>query len=450
VNGTILSTLLEIDPPRMVLNIDAGEHEGESEELWGLADVLNVACGGHAGDDASMRRLVAFCTSAAVHAHDGRRPALGAHPAYPDRTGFGRASIAMSAVALEASVADQCDALESIARAANVPLRFVKPHGALYHDARERADVARAFLQGVIASLGWEVTVIGPPTGALATAADELGLRYAREGFADRAARPDGTLVPRGEAGALVTDPTVAAARASALAHEVDTICVHGDTPGAVAIARAVRAAIERTVRGTQGSAAQPWVPLGDRAVRLARPQGPSAAAIVRAVRAWPGVVDAVVTEAHVAAYFDAAPRVDATLVARLASAPEASRTPREITLASVYDGPDLDEVAHRAGVTPEDVARRHAAATYEVAMIGFLPGFAYLSGLDPSLEMPRRASPRPRVPAGSIGIGGRWTGVYPFVTPGGWSLIGRVVEGAMFGPEGARLALGDRVRFVP
>lgn len=192
------------------------------------------------------------------------------------------------------------------------------------------------------------------------------------------------------------------------------------------------------------------WVLLGDRAARLARPAGPSAAAIVRAVRAWPGVVDAVVTEAHVAAYFEGPVAIDEGRVRALSDARDDEEAPRAITLRCVYDGPDLDEVARRAGLAPEDAARLHAAGTYEVAVIGFLPGFAYLSGLDARLETPRRATPRPRVAAGSIGVGGRWTGVYPLPTPGGWSLIGRVVDGPMFGEEGARLRLGDRVRFVP
>ena len=226
---------------RVLLNIDAGESSEEPEELWALADVLNVACGGHAGDERSMSAIAAFCKHHAAR-HAG--PALGAHPSYPDRTSFGRASIAMELGALEDAVADQCDALESIARAAGVALRFAKLHGALYHDACARPEIARACLDGVIASLGWEVSVIGPDTGALADVARELGLRYLREGFADRAARPDGSLVPRSEPDALIADPTRAASRALELARKVDTICVHGDTPGAIAIARAVREAL--------------------------------------------------------------------------------------------------------------------------------------------------------------------------------------------------------------
>lgn len=114
--------------------------------------------------------------------------------------------------------------------------------------------------------------------------------------------------------------------------------------------------------------------------------------------------------------------------------------------------GPDLPEVARRTGLEPEEVVRLHAAPTYRVYCLGFLPGFAYLGGLDPRLAMPRRATPRVRVPAGSVGIGGRQTGVYPVASPGGWHLIGRT-PAPLYLPDREPPCLlrpGDRVRFVP
>lgn len=114
----------------------------------------------------------------------------------------------------------------------------------------------------------------------------------------------------------------------------------------------------------------------------------------------------------------------------------------------AIYDGEDLAAVARATGLGVAEVIARHVAATYTVDMIGFSPGFGYLAGLDPTLVLPRHATPRPRVPAGSLAIADRFTAVYPAESPGGWHLIGRVGE-PMFGPEGARLALGDRVRFV-
>ena len=192
------------------------------------------------------------------------------------------------------------------------------------------------------------------------------------------------------------------------------------------------------------------WEALGDRAIRFARPSAP-ARAIVRAVRAWPGVVDVVVAREDVAAYFAGEPRVEAAWIDALAHASDADAAPvREHELRASYDGPDLEAVARAAGLTVDEVVRRHAAATYVVDTIGFLPGFAYLTGLDRALVLPRRATPRPRVPARSIGIASEYTGVYPFDSPGGWHLIGRLVGVELFGAAGALLALGDRVRFVP
>jgi UPF0271 protein len=223
----------------MWLNIDLGETEAESDELYAYAHVANVACGGHAGDARSMARAVALCRE-----HGTR---VGAHPSYPDREGFGRRRLAIAATAMREAVATQCAALAEAARAAGVRVELVKAHGALYHAARDDAELAEAILDGAARALGAGVTVIGPPDGALAEAAARHRLAYAREGFADRATRPDGTLVPRTEAGALIDDPRAAAERARELvrAGGVDTICVHGDTPGAVAIARAVRAALD-------------------------------------------------------------------------------------------------------------------------------------------------------------------------------------------------------------
>lgn len=115
------------------------------------------------------------------------------------------------------------------------------------------------------------------------------------------------------------------------------------------------------------------------------------------------------------------------------------------------YDGPDLDEVSRRLATSTAEVVSLHTATTYTVAAIGFQPGFGYLRGLDRRLVLPRRDTPRPRVPALSVAIAGPYTGVYPFASPGGWHLLGTAVDFCPFDAErGAALALGDRVRFVP
>lgn len=194
----------------------------------------------------------------------------------------------------------------------------------------------------------------------------------------------------------------------------------------------------------------------GDAAWRARLPEGTTPAAARRlldALRATPGIVDVVVSEHHAlvvpaSPLDDTAAAVRAILERDLASSPP-PRAAREHRVRVRYDGPDLDEVARAAAVPPAEVVALHTGASYEVAAIGFLPGFAYLRGLDPRLVLPRRATPRTRVPALSVAIAGPYSGVYPFSSPGGWHLLG-VVEGfTPFDPEtGATLAIGDHVRF--
>lgn len=227
----------------MLLNLDAGEDPREPDELWATADVLCVACGGHAGDAASMTRVVSFVA--------GReRPRLGAHPSYPDRDGFGRRTLSIDPIALARALATQCRELAAIASAHGVTVNFLKPHGALYHDAASSPSLAKLVVDVALSTLGASIALIGPLPGidgsrtALRDAAAARGLVCLREGFADRRMHPDGSLVPRSEPDALITDPAECAMRAQELAGTVDTICVHSDTPNALAIANAVRTAL--------------------------------------------------------------------------------------------------------------------------------------------------------------------------------------------------------------
>lgn len=233
---------LACEPARMrlLLNVDGGELPTEPEELYALADVVHVACGGHAGDDASMDRVARACARAGTK--------VGAHPSYEDREGFGRRAMAVEPSALAATIEAQCRRLIAIAEAAGIEVVSVKPHGALYHAAHASDAEARACIEAIVRAFGERanVAVVGLDGGALHRASLAAGLLYQREAFADRGVRRDGSLVPRGEPGALVEDPAEASARAQALAAsgDVDTLCIHGDTRGAVAIARAVRAVL--------------------------------------------------------------------------------------------------------------------------------------------------------------------------------------------------------------
>jgi UPF0271 protein len=188
---------------------------------------------------------------------------------------------------------------------------------------------------------------------------------------------------------------------------------------------------------------------LGDAAIRWKRDPSCDARALLAALRAWPNVIDAIVTEQHACVTFDPAspPRAPWEAIDRAASA--ASPPAREHALCVRYDGPDLDDVARACGISRDEVIARHTARVYVVRLVGFLPGFAYLGDVDPAIRAPRRSTPRPRVPPGSVGIAARYTGVYPCASAGGWSLIGTAVDFVAFDPaRGATLALGDRVRF--
>jgi UPF0271 protein len=190
----------------------------------------------------------------------------------------------------------------------------------------------------------------------------------------------------------------------------------------------------------------------GDAALRARLPPETDARRLLAALRAIAGVRDAVVSEQHALVTFEPghppAGLAEAIAGASAVGAPSAGAL---VSIAVRYDGEDLASVASAVDLTETEVAVRHAAAEYTVAAIGFMPGFAYLRGLDPRLVTARRATPRPRVPALAVGIAGPYSGVYPFASPGGWNLLGTAVGFVPFDPAtGARLAIGDRVRFVP
>jgi UPF0271 protein len=226
------------------LNADVGEGMDDAE-LMPYVTSANVACGMHAGDPVTMDQTVELALSRGVR--------VGAHPGYPDRENFGRVAIEMAADEIENLVVYQVSALEGFVRSRGSRLTHVKPHGALYHSGAEFPDVARAIAEGV-RRVGTELVLVGASGSMLIGAGREAGLPVAEEAFADRRYRSDGTLVPRGHPNALITDPDEAAEQAVQLARDgvvvaddstrisvrADTICLHGDTPGAAEIARKI------------------------------------------------------------------------------------------------------------------------------------------------------------------------------------------------------------------
>ncbi len=240
--------------PAIDLNSDLGESYGvwslgDDEAMMSVVTSANVACGFHAGAPTTLR---AVCTSAVAN-----QVTIGAQVAYPDLAGFGRRFIDIDPGELRDTVLYQLGALDAFAQVAGAEVSYIKPHGALYHACIDRPEQAAAVVAAA-AEYDFSLAVLGAPGSALLRAAEEAGLEPIPEAFADRAYAPDGRLVSRRQGGAVVTDPHEVATRAVRLATErvvrtIDgteievearSICLHGDTPGAVDLARAVRKAL--------------------------------------------------------------------------------------------------------------------------------------------------------------------------------------------------------------
>jgi 5-oxoprolinase (ATP-hydrolysing) subunit A len=243
------------DTPHVDLNSDLGESFGR----WELGDDVamlehitsaNVACGFHAGDPSTLRRC---CEDAAV-----RGVAIGAQVGYPDLAGFGRRFIDMDPGELTDAVTYQIGALEALARVAGTRVTYVKPHGALYNAVVTHASQAAAVVRAVL-EYDRDLPLLGLPGSELLRQASDAGLATVEEAFADRAYTPEGTLVPRGEPGAVLHDATEVAARVVRIAVDGEvvaidgtvvrlrarSICLHGDTSGALTMAQATRKALE-------------------------------------------------------------------------------------------------------------------------------------------------------------------------------------------------------------
>jgi UPF0271 protein len=239
------------------LNCDMGElpeaiADGTQEALMRSITSANVACGGHAGDETTMRTTVEQALRHNV--------AVGAHPGYPDRANFGRLELKMSPQEVAAAVFAQAQAFADAAKARGAPVVHVKPHGALYNQAVKNRDLARAIADGV-ARWNRDVVLVGLAGSPMLDVFREAGFTVAAEAFADRRYEPDGTLRSRKLDDALIRDPaqaaeqalrmvergTVIASDGSEVPVAAQTICIHGDTPGSVQIAAAVARALRES-----------------------------------------------------------------------------------------------------------------------------------------------------------------------------------------------------------
>ncbi|MFJ5309199.1 LamB/YcsF family protein [Streptomyces sp. NPDC088350] len=233
------------------LNADLGEgfgrwHLTDDEQLLSVVTSANVACGFHAGDPVTMRRVCELAAERGVR--------VGAQVSYRDLAGFGRRAMDVPPAELAAEVAYQIGALEVFARAAGTRVSYVKPHGALYNRIVHDREQAAAVIEGVLLADA-SLPVLGLPGSVVLELAAKAGLPAVAEAFADRAYTDEGTLVPRGRDGAVITDPDAVVERSLSLARSgvvtalsgarievrARSLCLHGDTPGAVELARRVR-----------------------------------------------------------------------------------------------------------------------------------------------------------------------------------------------------------------
>jgi len=231
---------------RMDLNADMGEECGDDAALIPLLTSANVSCGVHAGGPETMRRTVDLCLKHGVR--------IGAHVSYPDREHFGRRELELPPAEISASITAQLKALSAIARAAGTELRYLKAHGALYNRMARDAAVADAVIAALDA-FGPKLPLLTLPGCVAMQRAEAAGIVAVGEAFADRGYQDDGQLQPRGTPGALLADVGEVSSRAlawvrgglmqsvsgKAFALEARSLCVHGDTPGAVAMAEALR-----------------------------------------------------------------------------------------------------------------------------------------------------------------------------------------------------------------
>jgi UPF0271 protein len=237
------------------LSADVGEASDDNgiaveRALLGLVTSAHIACGGHAGDEESMRATAQAAMSAGVR--------IGAHPSYPDRDGFGRRAMDLAPAELAAALAAQLDALVAVTASLGTTVHSIKPHGALYGEVARGESTYDLFVDVLFEHCGPDTALVLPSGSPAVALAEATCLIVLREGFADRAYAPDGGLVARREPGSVYGDPALAQAQAldlaihgtvqaidgSSLTMVVDTICVHGDSPQAPAMAQAVRAGL--------------------------------------------------------------------------------------------------------------------------------------------------------------------------------------------------------------
>lgn len=230
---------------KILLNADLGEGGSNDEAIMPLIDIANIACGGHAGNKHTIRNTILLAKKQNI--------AVSAHPGYNDKTNFGRLSIDYTLQELLNEITNQLKTINEIASEYGCPVRYIKPHGALYHDASQTEHIANTLVQAC-KTMGDQVVLIGPPKSELLKVAKKQGFSTLTEGFIDRRYKKNGSLQSRELPDAVITNIELATKQALSIARygvvecingdilklKPDTLCLHGDTPGAIQLARSV------------------------------------------------------------------------------------------------------------------------------------------------------------------------------------------------------------------
>jgi UPF0271 protein len=469
------------------INCDLGEGETLADcdndaRLMPFISSCNIACGGHAGNEKTMLATL-------KHAKNNKLK-IGAHPGYPDKTNFGRLSIKISISQLLQGLKQQIGQLLVLAKSLGLTIHHIKFHGALYNDIENNQPLAQ-----VIANFCFEfypsLKILGLAGGTLASSCRKLNHPFIAEGFMDRRYLSNGQLVPRSQDGAVIKSKHEVITQAIALAKnkainthdnksispQVNSICLHGDNPNAFELAQTLFYSLNQENMKLQLSNGvyrkqTEIIANGDSAITVIF-YLPISKALSKKISFISKQLSETLTSyisEIIPAYQSLTICYDPTLVTaeliekevqilldeQLSTAHiQLSENSKLIKIPVCYEdeyAPDLEHIAKRSGLSKNEVIALHSKNEYLVHMLGFLPGFLYLGGLDEQLQCPRKDTPRKKIDAGSVGIGGHQTGIYPVESPGGWQIIGRTPI-KLFNPENNIPVIAsplDRVKFVP
>ena len=487
------------------INCDLGEGKTLSDcqhdsLLMPYISSCNIACGGHSGNNVIMRETLISA------AHFGLK--IGAHPGYPDKDNFGRLSIQISKHALNKTLTQQIESLTQLALELNIELHHIKFHGALYNDI-ETTDELAFQIANFCKTNYPNLKVMGLAAGKLQHHCHALSIDFIAEGFMDRTYLANGKLTPRSQTNALLEKTEDVIEQALFLAKNlsintsdnskltplVQSICLHGDNPNALNIAKQLLvrlqdSSIQLDYSSNKNCYTYKILNNGDSAFSIIFDE-PISECLSRKIESLAKEFQNELAEyinelipsyqSLTVCYNPLADSLQSInsqinnsqinssqafeqLLHQLiqkkdylrSGAPflENYSTANLIEIPVCYEdefAPDMAKVAEYSGLTKQQIITLHSEPEYLVHMLGFLPGFLYLGGLNKQLFCPRKETPNYQIKAGAVGIGGHQTGIYPVESPGGWQIIGRTPL-QMFSPDNKPPTIAsalDRIKFV-